>query len=107
MGLPVVHDGDRVVIDFFAVEFRFQDAPPHTIRIEHLDLIGAVADLPVDRVALPGRRHAGIDREGLSTAAHADDALEAGAIEPSGRSGVPAPAAAAGVRWSGVDVTVE
>src|SRR6185503_2833053 len=70
----------------------------------HRDLVAAVEKLPRDRVLGPRRRDARIDDERLAAPAEAEDALEAGAIHPARRSGVPTPAPASGMRRLRVDI---
>ena len=68
------------------------------------DLVRRAAMAVVDREARPVRRHAGREREPVLAQAESEDPFETGAIQPAGRTRVPGPAAAPGMRRLGVHV---
>ena len=88
----------------FAVELQARDAAADPVRILDRDLVARRAVAEDDLEAPPGPRHAGIEDQRRAAQAEAEDPLEARPIHPSGRAGVPGPAAAPDVRRLGVDV---
>ncbi len=100
----VVAERQRRGVHEHAVDGRRADAPALSVGVGHDDLVDRAADRPGDVVAGPGRRDARVDAEGRPAPPQAEHALDAGAIQPRGRAGVPAPPAPPGVGRAGVDV---
>src|ERR1700722_4742651 len=97
MRAAVVGNRDGPGIDRSTIQRGLGNAAAASFGIGDQNLEASGADSPRDRVVGPRRWNAGIDLEDGSTAAQSKNALQAGAIHPSGRAGVPGPAGASGV----------
>src|SRR5436309_13622967 len=85
----VVDQWDRCGIHRRAVQGRSRDASAPTDRVRYDDLVAALEEAPGHPVLGPRRRNARIDDERGAAPPETENALEAGAIHPAGRSGVP------------------
>src|SRR6185369_5364941 len=90
----VVHERYGRRVDGRAVELGLRHAAAPVLGVRHRDLVTRGSEAPGDRILRPGGRDAGIDRERRALAPEAEEALQARAVEPTGRPRVPGPAAA-------------
>src|SRR5438874_6544355 len=104
MYAPVVDEWNRAAIDRHPIEFGRRNTSTPPLRIRHRDLVARTLEPPHDLIIGPGRRNARVDAERVAASLQAEHAFEARTIHPRGRSGIPAPAAAAGVRGSRVEI---
>src|SRR5262249_7738481 len=105
--------GRAVILQFYlgrdrrprpAVDLQPRDAGPRAIRVLDGDLVARGAIAEGDRESGPGPGYAGRERQHRAADLEAEKGFEGAAIQPSGRSRIPGPAAAPIVRVHRVDV---
>src|SRR5437867_13231092 len=104
MHAAVVDEWDRPAFDRYPVELGRRDASTSPQRIKNCDLIAGPFEPPHDLIFGPGRRNARVDAERIAAPSQPEHAFETRTIHPGCGSGVPAPAAAAGMRRSRVQI---
>src|SRR5881296_3975172 len=87
-----------------AVELDARYSARHAAEVLDRDLIARRVVAEGDLEATPGARDARVEVKRATPDAEAQDPLDTGAMHPASGSRVPGPAAAAHVRWLGIDV---
>src|SRR5436309_14177449 len=87
-----------------AVELDARYSARHAAGVLDRDLIARRVVAEAELEAGPGARDARVEVKRAAPDAEAQDPLDAGAMHPARGARVPGPAAAAHVRWLGVDV---
>src|ERR1019366_8690147 len=100
--------GERDIWDVnqrFTVHFNRSYAARNAARVFYPDFVSRRVITETHGVIRPASRNARVDREHRSAYAETQDPFDSRAIEPSGRPGVPRPAAAPDMRRFGINIT--
>src|SRR5207247_1930442 len=101
----IIDERDRPGVDPGAVQNRLRDAAAPAPGILDGDLVEALPVAPPHHETIPRSGNARCDREAPAPAPEPQYGLEAEAVHPRRRAGVPGPASSADVRRVRVDVS--
>src|ERR1700731_3888578 len=106
MGLCVIEQRDALLrgIKRDSVELDSGDPVRNAARVLDGDFIARSAMAVAHSKGGPAWRDARVEEEQFAAFAHAEDAFESGTIHPSGRAGIPGPAAAPDMGRFRIDV---
>src|SRR5947209_3698786 len=97
MRLAVVRERDQAVREWLAVQLHADDASLNPLRVRDLDVVARRAVVVAQAEAGPLGGDARADPQPIPDLAEAQERLDAGAVVPRRRAGVPRPAAPANV----------